>query len=197
MKKFLLSLAVVASMMMAACGTKTADNKEAEAQATEVVDQLGKVENESQAQDIVTKAQTYVQELVQAGKVEEAKAYLDKISATVESTCKDYPAVMSIFDAAKKVVDTAAAVPGAAVDAAKEANDSLKNAVNEQVEGAKEAANQAVQNQVDAANAAVDKAAKDAADATNKAVKDAADATNNAIKDGTKKADEAVKGLFK
>ncbi|MCD8387328.1 MAG: hypothetical protein LUD17_10630 [Bacteroidales bacterium] len=152
MKKLFLSLAVIASLCMASCGGSA--EKAADQQATEVVDQINKASSEAEAQDIVSKAQAYVEKLVKEGKIQEAKDYLDKIKPTIE---QKFPSTAPLLEKAQAAITAAAALTGdktesvtdKAKDAASEAADSIASKTGQAVDAATDAA-------TDAANKAKD-----------------------------------------
>lgn len=198
-------MALVAAMCMTSCGGGSTDSsKDAKAdsiaaaqavadslanvaaeskaafeqQLGEAVQQVEGLKDESEAKDFLTKAQDYVQQLVNDGKVQEAKEYLAKIGPAI--TAK-FPAMKDVVEGAGKLVDAAIATGDNVVEGAK---DAAENAV----EGVKEAAGEAVEAAKDKASEAADKVG----DAAGKAV----DAAKEKANDAANKAAEAAKGLI-
>lgn len=88
-----------------------------EQQLGEAAQQVEGLKDEAEAKDFLAKAQDYVQQLVNDGKVQEAKEYLAKIGPAI--TAK-YPALKDVVEGADKLVDAAIATGADAVSDAKE-----------------------------------------------------------------------------
>lgn len=205
-------MALVAAMCMTSCGGGSTDSsKDAKAdsiaaaqavadslanvaaeskaafeqQLGEAAQQVEGLKDEAEAKDFLTKAQDYVQQLVNDGKVQEAKEYLAKIGPAI--TAK-YPALKDVVEGADKLVDAAIATGADAVSDAKEKAEDV-------VEGAKDAAGNAVDAAKDAAGKAVDEV-KDAAGAAADKAGAAVDAAKEKANAAADKAAEAAKGLI-
>lgn len=178
MKKILLAVAVVAAMSVAACGGKEA--KAADAEESALATKIENCTNPDSLSVYVDQAKAYAQKLVQEGKVDEAKKYLDKITPVVQEKA---PALVSTLETVKSAIDK---LPGAVADstkaAAEAAVDSVKGSVSDAADAAKAKAGEAVQSAADAGSAAVDKAKENAGKAVSDAASKANDAINNALK---------------
>lgn len=162
MKKILLAVAVVATVMMASCSSTQKAKDEG-------ADLKSKIENCTDPDSLkvyVEQAKAYADKLVSEGKDKEAEAYLQEVAPVVAT--KD-PSAATIFD---KISAAADSVAGDATDAVKAAGDSVasaadavKDAVADKVDDAKTAASDAVDNTKAAASQAVDNAKSKAADA--------------------------------
>lgn len=165
MKKFVLSIAVVAAMMsFASCsGTKKAEDKGADLKA--------KIENCTNPDSLkvyVKQAQDYANKLIDEGKTSEAEAYLDEVAPAIKA--KD-PSAENWFNKAVADVDS---VASDVTDATKAAADSVAGKVSD-------------------AKDAVSNAAADAADKTKTAVSDAASKAKDAASDAADKVKNALK----
>lgn len=171
MKRILLAAAVVAAMTMGACsGNDAAQKNEADIKA--------KIENCTNPDSMavyIDQAKAYAQKLVQEGKVDEAKKYLDQLQPTVD---KYAPSLSSTFTTVKDAIDK---LPSAG-EVKEAATDSLQNAA----QNIKDAA-------TDSLNAATDRAK----DAANKAAADAADKAKNAVSNTADKAKDAIDNVLK
>lgn len=180
MKKIFLSMAVIASTMMVACGNKGEQNAtdadsivgvEEVVEEEVVVDEAQAPVSESEAASVldniknaaskenVQKGLAYVQSLISSGKLTEAKSYLEQV--------KPYADKVGMSSAITTIENT------------------LSQAEN-LTGGAKAAADQAVSDAKDKAETAVNDA-KDKANA----------AATNAVNDAKEKAANAVGGLLK
>lgn len=176
MKKILLAVALVATVMASGCSGSSKEVKENE------TDLKTKIENATSPDSVavyVAQAYAYADSLAKAGKVDEAKAYLDGIQPAVDKADPSLKeqfkaAISSIGSAATAAADSVASQASAAVDSAKNVVSDAKDAVKD---AATNAANSAVEKGKEAVNAGADKAKAAAAEATNKA----ADAAKNAL----------------
>lgn len=169
MKKILLAVAIVAAASMAACGGKESATVKADESALQT-----KIENCTNPDSLkvyVDQAKAYAQKLVQEGKVDEAKKYLDQITPVVKDKA---PALVSTLETVKSTLDK---LPGAAADSAKATCDACADSVKAKGEALKDAA---VDKANDAVNSAKEAGSK-AVDATKKAASDAADKASDAI----------------
>lgn len=163
MKKILLSMAVVASTMMVACGNKT-DNAEGateevavetveveevapaaaatEMTSTEANSLLDNIKSAASKEN-VEKAINYVKELVSSGKLEEAKGYLEQVKPYADKVgCS---ALVSQVEQAVKLAENAGGnVKEAAAQKVDEAKANLTEKANEKVNEAKDKAANAV-----------------------------------------------------
>lgn len=167
MKKIILAVAVVAAAMTAACAGESAkvqDNEKA---------LKAKIENCTNSDSLavyVDQARAYAQQLVNEGKVDEAKKYLDELTPAIE---KQDPSLKEQWTAAVATIDkvstnTADSVGSAVSNTA----DSLKSKAEDLKDAAAEKAGELK-------DAAADKAGE---------LKDAASEKLNAAKEGTKNA---------
>lgn len=180
MKKLLLSVAVLATLALASCGSsaKSAEDKGAELKA--------KIENCTDPDSLkiyVQQAQEYAEQLVKEGKDQAAADYLNEVAPVLEA--KQAQGV-SILENIKNEADEA-------VEKAQEAADSVKAGVDNAVKGATEAVSDAKDKAAATAAAAVE-TAKDKA---TEAVSNAADATKAAADEAAQKAKDAAKAAFK
>ncbi len=169
MKKIILAVAVVAAAMTAACSGESAkvqDNEKA---------LKAKIENCTNSDSLavyVDQARAYAQQLVNEGKVDEAKKYLDELTPAIE---KQDPSLKEQWTAAVATIDkvstnTADSV-GSAVsntadslkskaedlkDAAADKAGELKDAASEKLNAAKEGTKNAVNNAVESTQNALE-----------------------------------------
>jgi len=223
MKKLIFMAVAIAAMTFASCGNKS-NNVQAEADSTTVetleestlafADSLTNLVNQSveakdgkQIEGVLAQLQAKYAELVQAGKLEEAKAYASKVQEfinehadAIKSAVNGNTTISSLVDgiaslptsASATAEEAAAAVKSDVMDIANSAKENAENAVkeavDEQVDAAKEAVNDAANKAVDAAKSKVNDAQQKAADKVNDAKQKANDAVNNA-------ANKALKGI--
>lgn len=163
MKKFLLFVAVAASVTFAACSSA---DKAANESADTFKSKIENCTNPDSLKIYVDQAKEYAQKLVSEGKIDEAKKYLDDIEPTVQ---KYAPSLAGTLSTVKDVIDK---VPGSAESAADAATDSLKSAAGNAVDAAGDAIN--------AAGDAVSAKANEAKDA----VSEKAGEVKESVKDG-------------
>lgn len=165
MKHLLLAVAVASTMLMSCSGAK-------EQAATSADDVKAKIENCTNPDSVklyVEEAVAYAQQLQKEGKLEEAKAYLNDLKATVGAKA---PTLVDYFN---KAVEAVEAVPGDVKEAVDGTVEEGKNVVDEQVDAAKDAANKAVDEAVNKANDKVNEQVDAAKDKGAEAVQNAAD----------------------
>ncbi|MDO4319980.1 MAG: hypothetical protein Q4C34_05330 [Bacteroidales bacterium] len=181
MKKFLLMVAVAAVAVLGACsGGK--ESKSCEAGENAVITKLQHCTNPDSISVYVDQAKAYAQKLVNEGKIDEAKAYLDKITPVVQQKA---PALVSTLETVKtaisklpgQVADSTASTIGDVADSIAAKGKDVKDAT---VEGAKSVYNSAKEvgsKGIDAAKEGVSKAKDGVANTADHA----AEAINNAL----------------
>ncbi len=166
MKKILIAAAVIAAVSMASCGGKESaavkDNESA------IKAKIENCTNPDSLSLYVDQAKAYAQKLVQEGKLDEAKKYLDQITPVVQDKA---PALAGILETVKTTLDK---VPGSAEAAADSAGtkagvDSLKSAGSQAVDAAKQKGSEVVESAKEKGAEVVDAAKDKAADAADKA----------------------------
>ncbi len=211
MKKAFLFAAAIA-LTMASCGNKTQQGTAAEGDSTavenneattdgaatpltgetqqtveQITTQLQKAieaKDSKAATTALTQLQTKYQELVNAGKLDEAKAYGEAIKKVVSDNAETLKNVASGNATVSSLIDGINSLPTAANTTAEQAQAAAKaisNAPAAVKEAAANAANEAVNN---AKQAAKDKAAEEVQKASNKA--------SNAVDNAKQKANEKV-----
>lgn len=224
MKKTLFFAAALA-LAMASCGNKT-QNAEAQADSTEVAtDSAAVLSEETQATvgqltDELTKAietkdgkaisttlttlQSTYKQLVEAGKLEEAKAYGEAIKTLVADKAEDIKgAAAGDVDAIASLVEAVKGLPTSAETTAEEAKAAVENVATTAVDDAKNAAKGAVKEADEQAKKAVDdakqKANEKVAETKQKANEKVTEAKQKAKDDAkaavNKATDKALKGL--
>ena len=108
MKKVIFSVAVVATMVFAACSGE----KKVQDEASSMQSKIENCTNPDSLKAYAAQAQAYYQKLVAEGKVDEAKAFLDKVEPTIK---EKVPSLAGAFETLKSGVD---ALPGKVDDAA-------------------------------------------------------------------------------
>ncbi len=225
MKKIFFAMAALAAMTFTACGNKTAqgdDNdsipadsvvleEEGVAEATEaattaitaLADQL-KVEDTASLTSKIEEIKTYVQNLIQSGKLEAAKVYVEKVQNFISDNEEKLSAlnidgtpvkdilskVTALADAPELLNDAADAAAAAGKEAVESAVEDAKSKANDAVEAAKAKAQEKVE-EVKAeaaakANEAVESAKSKAYEAGKKAGEDAKKALNDAANEAKK-----------
>lgn len=191
MKKILLPAALVAALTLGSCagGGSAAgvDN------ASDFKTKIENCTNTDSIQSYVAEAKAYVQKLVDEGKVDEAKKYLEQIEPVVQQKA---PKLAGAFEAVKSFIDK---VPSAGVDAIDKAKDAasvagdsissaadnikIKDAVSDKVSDVKDAV---ADKAADVKDAVTEKAADVKNVVTDKA-NDIKDATKDKVNDLLKK----------
>lgn len=168
MKKLVLTAIVAIALAATSCGTK----QTGEVSASDLKTKIENCTNPDSVKIYVDQAKDYAKKLVDEGKIDEARKYLDQIEPVVKEKA---PALSSTFDAVNtalgKVKEVAGDKAEEAKDAAAAATDSVKNAADNAVQNAKDAASDAAQKTKDAVENAKD-AASDAAQQGADKVKD-------------------------
>lgn len=179
MKKFILSMALFATLGLVSCqpGTKQAEDEGAAIKA--------KIENCSDPDSLkiyVKQAKDYADKLVREGDDLAAQAYLDEVTPVIQA--KD-PTAAEIFEKLKNDADNI-------IEEGKGATDSImgtaKEQINESVEGAKDA----VKGAVDAGKEKLNEGASKASDAAQKAVDEGKQNASDAIQKGADKLKKAL-----
>ena len=187
MKKLFAMAAFAAAMCFGACtGNKTAEEALDFEKATPeaVVSALAEKVQAGDATAItqaIETVQTQLSKLLDAGNVEKVTEYAAKIKAFVEENAEVLKGFNIDVTPLTNVLDQAAVLPGAAVDA-------TQGAAEDAVDGAVDAVEGAVNDAVDAVEGAVN----DAVDAGQKAVDDAAKAGQKAVDDAKAKTNDAI-----
>lgn len=191
MKKIIVCAIAIMALAFAACGNKQGGNRNAEADSTanavvegdEIEAMTSDLKAKLDAKDskgfseAVASVKQKIDELVKAGKVEEAKAYASKVKQFVDENAETIKSVANGNETISDIVNTISALPTnaeSAVDAAgeavksdaenavKSAKDAAETKATEAKEAVKQKANDAVENAKQKTNDAVDKAASKA-----------------------------------
>lgn len=180
MKKLVLSIAVAALMIGAACSNKAADSADA---------LKAKIENCTNADSLsiyVDQARDYARKLVAEGKIDQAKEYLAKIEPVVKEKA---PALSGAFDAVNNAIKS---VPGSVAEKAEDAKvaaDSAVNAAGKVAAGVVDSAKTVAANAADRVSEKADELSDKAADK----VQQAKDATADAAQKGADKVKDILK----
>ncbi|MDE6556845.1 MAG: hypothetical protein K2K55_07785 [Duncaniella sp.] len=176
MKKILLSVAVMATLALASCGSSV---KQAEDKGAAIKAQIENCTDPDSLKMLVQQAQEYAEQLVKEGKDQAAAEYLNEVAPVVEAKSNK---AASVFENLKNEADSVVAAGKAAadsvaagvVDKANEVKDKATETVSNAAEATKEKAAEVVEKGADAAKNVADKAAY--------AASKAADAAKNAFK---------------
>ncbi len=214
-KVFMMAAAVATMLVVTSCGNKqtTNANADADSTSTELTDSATSVtanDAESTAdldaliaskdakglQNTITAIQEHYAQLVKEGKLEEAKAYAEKMKAYLNTHADEIKNIASGNTTIVDLVNYVSKLPTDAKTTAEEAKKYLEN-VPASVAGAatsaaKNAANKAVDDAKSTANQAVTEAKKNAEEKATKAVTDAKNKANQAVENANKKATDAV-----
>ncbi|MCC8070974.1 MAG: hypothetical protein LIO90_04135 [Bacteroidales bacterium] len=184
MKRILLSMAVIGSLMFVGCSSA----EKAERNERDIAKKIEATTNPDSLKVYVNDAKTYVEGLISQGKTAEAQAYIDSIAPVIKDKA---PELLTTFDTVKTSLG---------IEEAKEKADSLKDAVTDSIkakaDAAKDAASTAVDNAKDAASQAVTDAKNAAAEKVSDAADKASTAVSNAANDAAAKATDAAKGAL-
>ncbi|MDE6651995.1 MAG: hypothetical protein K2K08_06265 [Paramuribaculum sp.] len=181
MKALFISAAIATVATFSACSSSEKAQQEESALASKIEN----CTNTDSLKAYLEEAKEYVIKLQSEGKLDEAKAFLDKIQPVVDQKA---PALASTFATVKESIDKL-------TDVASDKIDSTKTAVTDSVAAKVESAKAAVS---DKASETVEQAKDAAADATEKAKDAAADAAQKAkaaAADAAQKAADKIKGL--
>lgn len=198
MKKIVLSAAFVAALALGSCtgsgASKGVDN------ASEFKTKIENCTNPDSLKVYVTEAQTYVQKLVDEGKIDQAKKYLDEIEPVVQQKA---PKLAATFKTVKSLVDK---VPSAGTDAVDKLKDDASAATDSLASAAESAKDAAVDKYQDVKDAVADKVsdvkdavadkATDAKDAVVEKANDAKTAVTDKANDITQSAKDKVNDLL-
>ena len=169
MKKSLLTLAIACALVI---GSVSCSKKDAGADSASAL--TSKIENCTNPDSIgmyVEQAKAYAEKLVKEGKIDEAKAYLDKIEPVVK---KKAPALESTLTAVNSALGKVSDTVSDKASDAKEAVDSLGEAASDAADKAK----QTLSDKAEDAKQTV----SDKADQAKQAVSDKADQVKDLLK---------------
>ena len=178
MKALFISAAIAAVATFSACSS----SEKAKQEESTLASKIENCTNSDSLKAYVEEAKEYVVKLQSEGKLDEAKAFLDKIQPVVDQKA---PALASTFATVKASIDKIS-------DTATDKIDSTKTAVTDSVAAKVESAKEAVSEK---ATESVEKAKAAAADATEKAkdaATDAAQKAKDAAADAAQKAKDAA-----
>lgn len=164
MKKFVLSLAVLAAMTAVSCSTS---DKKAEDEGAAIKAKIENCQNPDSLAIYIQQAKDYATKLEAEGNADAAKAYLDEVAPAIQA--KD-PSAAGFVD---KLINEADSTIDKAGEAVKDGADAV-------ADKAEEAKDKAVE------------AGKEAVDAGKQAGKDAVDAGKQAVEQGKEKAAGAI-----
>ncbi|MDE6437900.1 MAG: hypothetical protein K2K69_10395, partial [Muribaculaceae bacterium] len=153
------------------------------------VDKIQNAGRQSEVQKYVEEARDYAAKLVKEGKVDEAKAYLEKIEPIVQEKA---PALVGTLQTSESALDKVKDFVGDKAEAAENAAESAVGSVKDAAGDAAEATSNAAENVADKAGDIFNAAKEKAGDAV-EATKDGASKAVEATKDGASKAVEATK----
>lgn len=191
-----------AALTFTSCGNKQSantDSADSIADTTAVATDSAASEAESLASDmqakleandasgfneIVASAKQKIDELIQEGKVEEAKAYASKVKQFIDDNAETIKQVTNGDETVSSLVNTITSLPSNAEDAVDAAGEAVKsdaqNAVNTAKEAAENKVNEAKEAAKQKANDEVDKAKQKANDEVDKARQKANNEVNKA-----------------
>ena len=172
MKALFLSAAVAALATFAACSS----SEKAEKTESSLASKIENCTNTDSLKAYVEDAKAYVAKLQSEGKLDEAKAFLEKIQPVVQQKA---PALAGAFTAVQTSLDKISGVAAEQADSAKQA---VADSVAYKVENAKDAIGDAAQNAKDA----VSEKATEVVDKSKEAVSNAAEKTKEATSDADK-----------
>ncbi len=198
MKKILLSAAFVAALTLGSCsGSGSAAGVE---NASDFKSKVENCTNPDSLKAYVTEAQAYVQKLVNEGKIDEAKKYLDQIEPVVKEKA---PKFAGLLETVKSVVDKVPSAGSDALDKAKDAAAVAGDSLSSAAESVKEAAAGKIEDLKDAAadkvsdvKAAVSEKAGEVKDAVAEKAADAKAAVTEKANDLKDAATEKVNNLL-
>ena len=179
MKKLILSVAVVAAMSLASCGTST---KEAQDKGVLLKAKIENCTNPDSLKLYVKQAKDYAGKLAAEGNTAAAKAYIDEVIPVVEK--KDPSASAALKGACCRAESDVKAAAKQVADTTSQAVDSIKSAVANKAADVKKSVGNAVEQTKEDVSAAADKAKQkvgDAAEKTGDAVQKAAEKTKKAL----------------
>lgn len=170
MKKILLAAAVIIAALTSACSGESASVRDNEKSLK------AKIENCTNSDSLAVymdQARAYAQTLVNEGKTEEAKKYLDDLTPAIEKqspTLKEQwnAAVATITKVTTNAADTVAAKAVDAKDAAVETANDVKDAAAEKYEAAKKATGETAEKVKEGAQKTVNEAVEGTQNALDK-----------------------------
>lgn len=197
MKKVFIFAITFMALTFASCGNKQNGNApQTDSVETDSMATAGNADPEAVANDLQTKleakdadgfkqavetAKQKIDEMVKAGKVEEAKAYASKVKTFVDENAETIKQLTGGNETVTSLVNTISAIPANAEATINEAGEAVKADAQQAVDDAKEAAKAKV-------DEAKDKAKQKATDEVNKA-------KDKANKEVNKAAEKALKGI--
>lgn len=216
-KVFMMAAAVATMLVVASCGNKQTPsaNAEADSTTTELADTTAATTAEGEntedtasldaliankdtkgLQTSIAAIQEHYAQLVKEGKLEEAKAYAEKMKAYLNSHAEEIKNIASGNTTITDLVNYVSKLPTDAKTTAEDAKKYIDNLPSSVANAAKTAAttaaNKAVDDVKNTANEAVSSAKKKAEEKATKAVTDAKDKANQAVEKANKKATDAV-----
>ena len=199
MKKILLSAALVAALTLGSCsGSGSATGVD---NASDFKTKIENCTNPDSLQSYVAEAKAYVQKLVDEGKLDQAKKYLDEIEPVVQQKA---PKLAGAFEAVKSLVDKVPAAGADALDKAKEAASVAGDSIASAAESVKDAAAEKYEDVKDAVSekaadvkAAVTEKASDVKDAVVEKASDVKAAVTEKASDLKDAAKDKVNDLLK
>lgn len=181
MKKLILGVAVLATMLTVSCAST---EKKAEDEGANLKAKIENCTDPDSMKVYVRQAQEYADKLVKEGKDDAANAFMNEVVPAVQA--KDPVAAASFAELkAKEAVDSLAA---AAKEKAAEVSDSVSSKVEHAKDAVKDAAESAKDKTVDAVSAAKDAAVQK----TTEAAAAAKEKTANAVQHGADKLKDAL-----
>jgi len=197
MKKIIVCAMAFMALTFASCGNKqnggqtpetdsianvAADENggEAEAVASDLKAKLDAKDSKGFS-EAVASAKQKIDELVKAGKVEEAKAYASKVKQFIDENAETIKQVTNGNETINSIVSTISALPASAGDAVDAAGEAVKTDAENAVKSAKEAAETKVAETKEAAKQKANDAVENAKQKTNEAVDKAASKALNKL----------------
>lgn len=190
MKKLILSVAVVAAMSFASCGTST---KQAEDEGEMLRTKIENCKNPDSLKLYVKQAKEYAGKLVSQGNAAAAKAYLDEVTPVIEK--KDPSASAELKGVCCGADSKAKTLAKQVADSTSQAVDSVKDVVADKAGDVKSAVGNAVEQTKEDVSSAADKAKEkvgNAAEKTGDSVKKAAEKTGDAVQNAAEKTKKAL-----
>lgn len=189
MKKIVIAVMAIGALTFSSCNnsTKKSDSNidttqvvgSATNSADDLLSQLQAQLNSKDANAIQTTLgmiQAKYAELLQSGKLEEAKAYLTTVQSFIKEHADQISSAAGGNTVVTSLVDKISNIPSSTEEAVKSAKDNLKESASKASENAKESVEEKVEETKNAAkekiNNAADKVSKKTNEAASKAVKD-------------------------
>ncbi len=214
-KVFMMATAIATILVATSCGNKQNPSANAETDSTSIeltdtvaaetandaegtanLDALIAAKDAKGLQNSIAAIEEHYAQLVKEGKLEEAKAYAEKMKAYLNSHADEIKNIASGNTTIVDLVNYVNNLPTDAKATTEEAKKYLENiptnVANAATSAAKAAANKAVDDVKSTANQAVTDAKKNAEEKATKAVTDAKSKANQAVENANKKATDAV-----